>query len=191
MNTLTRIVISRLFVAFLLTTPVPAIAQSSALSDGEEVRIRWRIPYDHSYGLPLQRFTVGKVVDQTSTHIMVERRGRFMTVPIASVSSVERRIGTKPATAPAMVMGSGIGFAAGFAAGAILSSLDRSSQDGDAVDKGLSTGVLLGAPLGALFVYAASRSRGIYEPVDMAGLRPTLAVDPSGRVGVRVRIGSR
>ena len=191
MNKLTRIVLSRLIVTFLLAAPAPAIAQSSALSDGEEIRIRWRLPYDHSYGLPVQRLTVGKVVDQTSSHIMVERSGQFMTVPIASVTSVERRIGTRPASAPAMVMGSGIGFAAGFAAGAILSSLDRTSESGDAVDKGLTTGVLLGAPIGALFVYAASRSRGIYAPVDLAGLSPNVTVDPSGRVGLRIRIGSR
>ena len=191
MNTLTRIVISRTVVAFLLTAPAPAIAQSSALSDGEEVRIRWRMPYNHSYGLPLQRLTVGKVVDQTTSHIMVERGGRFLTVPLASVSSVERRVGTKPASAPAMVMGSGIGFAAGFAVGALLSSLDRSSQSRSAGDAGLTTGVLLGAPIGALFVYATSRSRGIYEPVDLVGLSPSLAVEPSGRVGVRVRIGAR
>jgi len=191
MKALTRMVTSRLIASLLLTAPTPAIAQSSALSDGEEVRIRWRAAYDYSYGFSTQRLTVGTVVDQTRSHILVKQRGRFLTVPMASVTSLERRIGTKPATAPAMVKGSGIGFAAGFLAGFVASSLDRTAESGDRVSSGITTGVLLGAPIGALFVYANSRSKGIYEPVEMAGLLPSVAVEPSGRVGVRIRIGSR
>jgi hypothetical protein len=36
---------------------------------------------------------------------------------------------------------------------------------------GLSTGVLVGAPVGALVAWAASRSRGIYEDVPFPDFR--------------------
>jgi hypothetical protein len=50
----------------------------------------------------------------------------------------------------------------------------------DRVDSGLSTGVLLGAPVGALVAWAASRSRGIYEDVPFPDLRVRRAA-ASGR----------
>jgi len=49
----------------------------------------------------------------------------------------------------------------------------------------------LGAPLGALVVYVASRSRGIYESVPLAQVRPKLVVSPTGRLGASLRIATR
>ena len=191
MKALARTISVRLVFSLLLAIPAPAFAQSSALSDGDEVRIRWQFHSDQTYGFPVHRSAVGVVVDQSGSHILLERKGRFVTVPLRTVTSVERRIGTKPASAPAMVLGSGIGFAAGFVAGVLAGSLDRTAEEGDTFNNGLATGVMFGAPIGALVVYVASRSRGIYEAVDMANALPALAIEPTGRVGLSMRIASR
>jgi hypothetical protein len=191
MKTLARTLAVRLVFSLLLAVPVPSLAQTSALSNGEEVRVRWVLRSDQTYGFPVHRSVVGEVIDQGPGHIMVKRKGQFVTVPLGRLTSVERRIGTKPASAPAMVLGSGIGFAAGFLAGVVAGSLDRTAEEGDTFDNGLVTGVLFGAPIGALVVYAASRSRGIYEAVDMASALPAVAIKPTGRVGLSMRVATR
>jgi hypothetical protein len=188
MKTLTRIVISRLLAALLLATPVDGVAQVEPLVMGEEVRVIWTQAYPNSVGFTTHRSVVGELVDQNATHMMVRRGARFVTVPMSTVKRVERRIGTKPASAPAMVIGSGIGFGAGFMAG-ILTRGNRSTTTDERINKGIATGVLLGAPVGALVAYITSRQRGIYEEVGFASLLSGLAVAPSGRVGVSVKVG--
>jgi hypothetical protein len=188
MKTLTRIVISRLLAALLLTTPVDAAAQVEPLTMGEEVRIVWTQAYPSSMGFTAHRSVVGELIDQNASHILVRRGARFVTVPMSDITRVERRIGTKPASAPAMVIGSGVGFGAGFVAG-ILTRGNRSTTVDERINKGIATGVLLGAPMGALMAYIASRQRGIYEEIGFASLLSGLAVAPSGRVGLSLRLG--
>ena len=191
MKTLTRIVISRLLAALLLATPVKGVAQVEPLVMGAEIRVMWTQAYPNSIGFTTHRSVVGEIIDQNASHMLLRRGARFVTVPMSDITRIERRIGTKPASAPAMVIGSGIGFGAGFVVGILTRGVNQSTTVDERINKGISTGVLLGAPMGALMAYITSRQRGIYEEIGFASLLSGLVVAPSGRVGVSVRVGGR
>ena len=131
---------------------------------------------------------VAHVVDYDAGHVRLRRGHQMFTVPTRSITTLERRIGTKPASAPAMVIGSGVGFAVGFVAGLLKSQIDRTSADHDVIDSGLVAGIL-GAQIGALVAYINSRSRGIYEDVGLANLAPGHVMRPSPRVGPSPPLG--
>lgn len=113
--------------------------------------------------------------------------GAIVPIDLASIRSVKRHVGTRPASAPAMVLGSAAGFAGGFLVGTIAHSGNRSSPR-SAVDDGLVAGVLMGAPLGALVAWLTSRGRPIYEDVELWDILPTVAASPSGGVGLGLTI---
>src|SRR5688572_4472835 len=153
MKTITRVAAATLFTALQLASlgARPVSAQSAALTPGETVLISWHdpTPVGTSYALGSQRFVVVRADDN---QIIGRRNGRTYIMERRSIARVRRQIGRRPATAPEMVAGSAIGFATGFFLGAMSASDDRT-------DAGLSTGVLLGAPAGALVAWISSRSR--------------------------------
>jgi len=178
----------------VLPLPEPVAGQSapggSSIVRGDEVRVAWWDPaYDYAFGGT--RFATGEVMDFDGTHLMLKRGTQVFTVPMSSVRSVQRRIGTKPASAPAMVIGSASGFAAGFLAGVLTGGVEGGRAGVDRVDAGITTAVLIGAPMGALIAWVASRSHGIYENVPFGDLVSGLVVDADGRVGIRVRAPGR
>jgi hypothetical protein len=158
-------------------------AQPTPLTPGETVVVTWRDPaVIGASNLSSTRQVI--VVGADPSGLIGRFDGRTYIIERSSVVRMRRRIGTRPATAPEMVAGSALGFATGFLVGAMGATEDR-------VDLGLSTGVLLGAPVGALVAWAASRSRGIYEDVPFPDVRVRRAassgrahVDMLGRVGV-------
>jgi hypothetical protein len=157
-------------------------AQPAPLTPGETVVVTWRDPAIIGASSPSSTRRV-VVVGADPSGLIGRLGGRTYIIERSSVVRMRRRIGTRPATAPEMVAGSAIGFATGFLVGAMGATEDR-------VDLGLSTGVLLGAPVGALVAWAASRSRGIYEDVPFPDIRVRRAassgrahLDVLGRVG--------
>lgn len=159
-------------------------AQPAPLTPGETVVVTWRDPAMVGVANPPATRRV-VVVGADASRLIGRFDGRTFIIERGTVVRVRRRIGTRPATAPEMVAGSAIGFATGFLVGALGAPDDR-------VDLGLSTGVLLGAPMGALVAWAASRSRGIYEDIPFPDLRVRRAaasgrahLDLVGRVAVR------
>jgi hypothetical protein len=162
MKTMTRTRIWRLTLILSACAPSLTSAQSKPLPvPGEELRVSWNDPFGTLGGITTHMQSLEIVrVDQ---HQLVGRRGKTVyVIDSGTLTRLQRRIGTKPATASEMVMGSGVGFALGFLVGAISARANGSS---DAMNAGLSTGVLIGAPVGALVTFIASRSRGIYEDV--------------------------
>jgi hypothetical protein len=170
----------------LVHCPGHGAGQVSPFEPGEELRIYWQSPSAYGY---LPAATVGDVVDFSGGHIMLQKGHRMVTVPLASVRSIGRRVGTRPASAPAMVAGSAGGFAAGFVVGAFTGGINGSAAGFDRVDAGLTTGVLIGAPLGAFTAWLASRSRGIYEDVPFSDMVRAIAVDPRGAISVSLKAG--
>lgn len=165
MNILHHNPTARLALMLLAFAPNPAVAQSTVtLAPGDEVRVTWfeQLPtYAAFRVVRIESFDVVRL-DESQ---LVGRRGQdvFFIEP-GALRTVQRRIGTKPVSAPEMVLGSGAGFALGFLVGALGASANGS---GDVANAGLSSGVLLGAPLGAFVAWVASRSRGIYEDVEV------------------------
>ncbi len=182
----------RTFLAAVVFASVPTIspgevrAQALPIEPGDEVRIRWSYDGSSSFAHTVTQVAIAEVVDVSPSHVMLRRGGRNFTVPMGTVQSLERRIGTKPASAPRMVIGSGLGFLGGVAFGIISAQADPTIEN--ASDYGLSMGVLLGAPVGALVAWATSRERGIYERVGVRQLVSGWTVDPTGRVGLTVRL---
>lgn len=175
------------FVVMLLALAVDdASAQDGPIQPGEEVRIRWEYGSAYGYAGGYQQSAIGEVVDATSTHLMLRRGQRFFTVPLGSVRTLERRVGTKPASAPRMVIGSGLGFLGAMAFGILRGEADPTIDS--SMDYGLSMGVLAGAPIGALVAWATSRERGIYERVGVRQLVSGWTIDPNGRVGLTVNV---
>lgn len=175
------------FVVMLLALAVDdASAQDGPIQPGEEVRIRWEYGSAYGYAGGYQQSAIGEVVDATSTHLMLRRGQRFFTVPLGSVRTLERRVGTKPASAPRMVIGSGLGFLGAMAFGILRGEADPTIDS--SMDYGLSMGVLVGAPIGALVAWATSRERGIYERVGVRQLVSGWTIDPNGRVGLTVNV---
>ena len=115
-------------------------------------------------------------------------RSGEVSTPMSSVQALERRIGTKPASAPAMVKGSALGFLAGFTAGVLKAKADRTVASDEVVDSGVVGGVLLGAPFGAFIAYLTSRRRGIYEKVPFNRMNVDFAVAGSGRMGLSLAL---
>ncbi len=152
------------------------------LESGETVRIAWRDGTARpTHPIQVQQFDLVRV---DANHVIVRRADRMTVIGRHSIESFRRRIGTRPATATEMAAGSGIGFGAAFLVGWMASS---PSPTESRVDAGLSMGVLVGAPIGALVAWAASRSRGIYEDIPLPNL--TAEVTPvGGGLGVVARI---
>lgn len=179
----------------LLSSVTPAFAQSAGLRAGDEVRVSWWDGYVSSYAYQMPRTTTAEVLDVSGDALMLRRGDRVFTVRASELRSVQLRVGTKPASAPAMVIGSAAGFAAGFALGALTGGIEGGGAGVDRMDAGLTTGVLIGAPIGALVAWATSRSRGIYEDVPfsevLSGVLSDVVVEPSGRVGLSIRTGRR
>lgn len=179
-----------LFMPASALAPITLQAQATtALVPGEEVRIRWDLGGTSSFAHNYTQVTIAEVMDVSASHLMLRRGTRVFTVPFRSVRSLERRVGTRPASAPRMVVGSGLGFLGGMAFGLIHGEADSSIESSS--DFGLSMGVLVGAPIGALIAWATSRERGIYERVGVGDLVSGWTVDPSGRVGLSFRISGR
>ena len=174
-----------------LLAPAAAQAQSSAVRPGDEIRVSWWDPYASSYAYNMPRTTTAEVVDFNGNALMIKRGKRIFTVQMSEVRNLQRRVGTKPASAPTMVVSSAAGFAAGFALGALTGGLEGGGGDVDRVNAGLTTGVLIGAPVGALVAWISSRSRGIYEDVPFSDMIAGVVMDPSGRVGLSIRTGRR
>ena len=202
MKTLARAAVSSLGVAILLWCPSPASAQmaSTFATPGPRVGERLSVTYLTNPSGPLAynylRLVHVDFLSFDGGRLVGRVRGRPFAIGTASIRSVRRRIGTKPASAPAMVLGSAGGFAAGFLIGAVVYSQDRSgasnpSGASSATNRGLSTGVLVGAPLGALVAWVASRSRPIYEELQIGGVRPAVAASLSGRTRLSITIPTR
>jgi hypothetical protein len=190
MDARTLRLVTRLITFLFIHFPAQTSGQTRGLEPGDEVRIRWS-SVGYSYGFDTYRVAVGDVVDYSGSHIMLRRGQRFFTVPMRSVRTLERRIGTKPASAPAMVSGSAAGFTAGFVVGVMTGGINGSTPGFDRVDAGLQTGVLIGAPIGAFVAWLASRSRGIYEGIPFGERLNGVSVDPRGGVAVSIRTGGR
>lgn len=198
-------VMVRTIVLLLLAAPCSTAAQSSSVVDaeassdwsarplvlGERVRVRWDAGTESQYGYSALRSAVTEVVEYHGTRIVLRRGHSTFSVPMSSVRSIDRRVGTKPASAPAMVLGSAAGFATGFIAGVLKAKMDTSVASDNRINSGITAGVLLGAPLGALIAWAASRERGIYERVGLGPAVRGIVVEPSGKVGVSLAVGTR
>jgi hypothetical protein len=140
------------------------------LASGERVQIAWR---DAALAGPHRiRIHAVDVVRVEGGVIVGRTAGETQVIAVESIHHVRRRVGSRPATAPELVGGSAIGFATMFVASLVGG---RSTNDG------LSSGVLVGAPVGALVAWIRSRGRGIYEDVPIP---VSFTLSPSARVGV-------
>ena len=185
-------VAARLLLLLVLQPQGELAAQSSRpLEPGDEVRITWLIPAAPVNALFPGRETASmEIIRVDESQIVGRARDRLIVVDTRAVTSVRRRIGTKPATSPEMVIGSAAGFGAGFLFGALSHSIEGPRQQKmSAGDRGIAIGIFFGAPLGAFAMWLNSRSRGIYEEVGLSRVRPTVSVAPSGRAGLAVTIG--
>lgn len=163
MLTTTRSLIPTLALTVLACWPTIGRAQSRPLpTPGDEIRVRWNDPVPSPLSFSAMHVQTMRLLSLDGNQLVGKRDDRLYVIGTGTLKSLERRIGTRPASAPEMVLGSGAGFVAGFVLGALTSRFDGSSG---AMNAGLSTGVLLGAPLGALVTWISSRSRGIYEDV--------------------------
>lgn len=193
MNMTIRLLIPRLVLALFLYVPAPGVAQSAdPVAPGDRVRVRWSMHDGSPYYLPIPRSATMEVVSVDERRLIGTNGRQSYTIYRTAIQDVERRIGTKPASAPAVVIGSASGFAAGFLAGALKGALDPTvNGTGSVSNQGLTVGVLIGAPLGALVAYVRSRSQGIYEDAPFAEVDPSVTVAPSGGVGLSLRIPTR
>lgn len=174
-----------------LAAPLTAVEAQYApsISPGDEVRVSYynaNMPL--GYGGP--SLVVGEVVDVNESGFLLRKGRRLITVHASTVRSVELRVGTKPASAPAMVAGSAIGFVSGFALGALTGGFNHKDPNVDRVEAGLTTGVLVGAPAGAIVAWLTSRQRGIYEKVPFGDVLSSMVVGVNGTVGFSIPTGS-
>ena len=171
---------------------VPALARHArSLAPGDEVRVRWDDPRRGAHGLMSGRVAKLEVVSVDGWQLVGRRGGQTLSIPYSTMARLERRVGTRPNRAPEMVIGSSAGFAAGFLVGALNGAADPTISGGAAVNRGLSTGVLIGAPLGALIAYMRSRSRGIYEDVGVARIAPAVLPGDDGSVRLSFQVIGR
>jgi hypothetical protein len=194
MNTRRRFRTLTLWAAVLAWCPSTAWAQTtSAFQEGDpDVGEQLIVTYVSDRFGPSAQRTLRTVriefLAVEGSRLMGRIEGGHLAIDTESIRRLKRRVGTKPASAPAMAMGSAAGFAAGFLLGALSHSerLDPGGQS--AASRGLSAGVLLGAPLGALVAWVSSRSRPIYEDVGILRARPSVALSPSGRMRLSVSV---
>lgn len=174
---------SWLLLGALLLSPVVAMAQDPVA--GEHVLVTYMPDLNGPTAYRSRRTVELEVVMVNSDHILGRHRGSVMVIPLKTIRSLKRQVGVKPASAPAMAFGSAGGFLAGFLMGAISHSGSPTSTR-SAVDDGLTAGVLFGAPAGALVAWVASRSRPIYEDIDVnrIRLRPRIVRTLTGGVGL-------
>ena len=185
-----RRVVPSVLGSVLVILPGAAAAQAATILPGDEVRVTWEDARYVAMGIPGLRRTTAEVVSVNVDYIQLARGSRRITVPTWSVRGVEKRVGTKPASAPAMVAGSGIGFAGGFAIGMLTGAFDRTPGEGSRTSSGIATGILVGAPVGALIAYITSRSRGIYADVGFGSALASLTLDAKGGVGFSIPTGN-
>ena len=166
-------------------------AAKSSIEPGDELVVTFleeSRPFQHGY----RRTVRGEYLAMAGEHLIIDTRYGSVVIDTASVRTVRRRIGTKPASAPAMALGSAAGFLSGFLIGSMTyQEGGRAGGTSSASNNGLALGVLLGAPAGALVAWLASRSRPIYENVPVRPALSGLAVDPTGRVGLSFTIPTR
>ena len=158
---------------------------------GDRVRVVWRESWGSLYHSQVRIAHLDLVLLDRAK--LIGRRGdRVEVIPLDQVSLVQKRVGTRPATAPEMVIGSAAGFAAAFAAGAIKAIADPTVEGSSAViDDGLVAGVLIGAPLGALAAYLRSRARPLYEDIGFGDAQPVVVPTRTGGVGFGISLPSR
>jgi hypothetical protein len=197
MNPLLRTLLQSLAAA-LLMTPSLAAAQSptryasrafTVPSVGDEVRVAYDSNRNGSLMRNYRGIVRGTLKMISDGYLIIESRSGTVVVAMSSVRGIQRRIGTKPASAPAMAVGSAAGFLAGYLLGSLTYSADVSSTS-SASNNGLAVGVLIGAPAGALVAWLASRSRPLYEDMSLGSAVPTVAVSPSGRVGFSISLAT-
>jgi hypothetical protein len=178
-------------IAITLMAPLSSIEAQfhSAIAPGDEVRVSYYNPaMSLGYGGP--SLVTGEVVDVNESGLLLKRGKRFITVPASSLRSVELRVGTRPASAPAMVTGSALGFVAGFALGALTGGFNHMDPNVDRVEAGLTTGVLVGAPAGAIVAWLTSRQRGIYDDIPFGDVLSSMVVGANGTVRFSIPTGS-
>ena len=176
----------------LFVLPLNAAAQGApasspvTLTAGEELRVTY-VSGDSGLLNPTHRRTVHvEFVAIDGGRLLVREGGELLVIDRTLLQSVSRRIGTKPASAPAIALGSAIGFATAFAVGA--ATHDESRSTSSPANSGLAAGVLIGAPIGALTAWLISRSRPIYENVEVRGTRPVVVRTLSGGVGLGMAV---
>jgi len=156
---------------------------------GEELKVAYDTNRNGSAISNYRGVVRGRLKMISDGYLVIESRNGTVVVAMSSVHGIQRRVGTKPASAPAMVVGSAAGFAAGFVIGSLAYQEDVSSTS-SASNHGLAVGVLLGAPAGAIIAWLTSRSRPIYEDLSLGSATPTVAVGPSGRVGFSMSLAT-
>jgi hypothetical protein len=190
MKTRTRTIPNVLLAIALATTPSSVAGQSNAaFAVGDEVRVSYYNPHmPIGYGGP--SLITGEVVDVSESGLLLRKGARLVTVHASTVRAVELRVGTRPASAPAMVAGSGIGFVSGFAFGVLTGGFNHIDPDFDRVEAGLTTGVLVGAPAGAILAWLTSRQRGIYRKIPFGDVLSGMVMSANGTVGFSFPTGS-
>lgn len=198
MKSLIRTLVQGLAAALLLVTPCVVSAQTSSRYSSQTFTIpdvgdELRVTYDsnrngaliHNY----RGVVRGRLKMISDGYLVIDSRNGTVVVAMSSVRGIERRVGTKPASAPAMALGSATGFVAGYLIGS-LTYKESTSSTSSASNNGLAVGVLLGAPAGALVAWLASRSRPLYEDMSLGSATPTVAVGPSGQVRFSVSLAT-
>jgi hypothetical protein len=190
MRLLGRTAISVLGAALLLAQPRAARSQTPWADqplEGERLVVTYEVDRNGPAVYRYRRTVELEVQRIDGRYLLGWSHGAIVPVDLASIRSVKRQIGTKPASAPAMVFGSAAGFAGGFLVGALAHSGAPSSTR-STVDDGLAAGVLIGAPLGAFVAWLTSRGRPIYEDVELWDILPSVAASPAGGVGLGLTI---
>jgi len=184
--------ISLLATFAFLPAPSRAEAQAApAVQTGDRVRVVWRESWESLYSSQV-RISHLDLVSLDQTQLVARRGDRLQIIPLSQVGKLEKRVGTRGATAPEMVIGSAAGFAAAFAGGALKAIIDPTVAGASAViDDGLAAGVLIGAPLGALAAYLNSRARPIYDEIGFDDAYPVIVPTETGGVGFGLRLPSR
>ena len=179
-----------LIIAFVsLTTPLKTVAQNQpAVESGDRIRVTWRegvaSPY-HSYLRSIHLDLV--LIDESR---LVGRDGdRVRVIPLNQVTSLQKRLRTRPASAPEVVIGSAMGFAAAFTFGALKSIVDPSVEGSSAIiNDGVMAGVVIGAPLGAVAAYLNAMARPLYEEIGLGAQTSIVLPTASGTVHFGISI---
>jgi len=196
MKTLSHTVLSALTLALIVAGPTHALAQSTGeasrtLTAGEELLVTYDTGDFGSFSQSYRRTVRAEFVDMDGGRMLVRVRDQLLLIDTRSIRSVRRRIGTKPASAPAMALGSAAGFGAAFLIGVAMYDDGGPGSTSSATNSGLAAGVLIGAPVGALVAWMVSRSRPLYESVDIGGARPRVVIRRSGGVSFSFSLPTR
>lgn len=175
-----------------VTTPLKTAAQDQpTVESGDRIRVMWREGVASPYHNYLRSEHLDLVlIDETR---LVGRDGdRVRVIPLNQVAHLDKRVRTRPATAPEIVIGSAMGFAAAFTLGALKSIVDPSVEGSSTiVNDGVRTGVLVGAPLGAVAAYLNAMARPLYEEIGIGAQRPVVLPTTNGAVHFGISVPSR